>query len=161
MLRTSRQAIRLQILPCVFAAYVLQRLRNDTNLRATRERGYLRPQELSPQDLSHAFRKIVKTIAIMSVERGGIQFIYLHKQDNSKVASAESQRRAHAHATKTAHARARRQRIFQLQAARSTEAQVAAEFTLIDSLGSARRDPFASFARRLSPAEDFLLDYCK
>ncbi|KAK0377185.1 hypothetical protein CLIM01_05439 [Colletotrichum limetticola] len=95
----------------------------------------------------------------MSVERRYIQFIYVHEQDNSNVASAESQRRAHSHAATTAHARARRQRNLQYQAVRSTDVQVAADSTLIKSLRSARRDSFASFAKRFSSVEDFLLDY--
>ncbi|KAI3553834.1 hypothetical protein CABS03_09417 [Colletotrichum abscissum] len=95
----------------------------------------------------------------MSVERGHIQFIYVHEQNNSNVASAESQRRADSHAATTAHARARRQRNLQYQAVRSTDVQVAADSTLIKSLRFSREDSFASFAKRFSSVEDFLLDY--
>ncbi|KAL0776179.1 hypothetical protein CaCOL14_007466 [Colletotrichum acutatum] len=43
----------------------------------------------------------------------------------------------------------------------SIKQSAAAGSTPFGPLSSGRRDPFASFARRLSPVEDFLLDYCK
>lgn len=107
----------------------------------------------------------------MSGKRGGIRFIHSHEQETPWVTSAEARRRLHSHAARATHAKARRRRMTQHQATADgqeeghvpkkpvAEIQPAVLPTPIGTLGSGRRDPFASFARRLSPMEDFLLDY--
>lgn len=103
-------------------------------------------------------------------------FIHSHEKDTLGAKSAEARRRVHSHAAREAHARTRRQRVIQYQATKASgntwnggqcsgidaaEVQVSVISSPIALLGSGRRDPFGSFARRLSPTEDFLLDYCK
>ncbi|KAH9230913.1 hypothetical protein K456DRAFT_39204 [Colletotrichum gloeosporioides 23] len=103
-----------------------------------------------------------------------IQFIHSHEKSTLGAQSAEAQRRVHSHAARAAHAKTRRQRVIQYQATKAIrndfngkqppsraadEVQVSVISGPIAPLGCGRRDPFASFARRLSPTEDFLLDY--
>ncbi|KAF6829571.1 hypothetical protein CPLU01_07857 [Colletotrichum plurivorum] len=107
----------------------------------------------------------------MSGKRVGIRFIHSHEQETPWVTSTETRRRLHSHAARATHAKTRQQRMTQHQATAdgqeeghipekpAVEIQVAVLPTPTGTLGSGRRDPFASFARRLSPMEDFLLDY--
>jgi hypothetical protein len=112
----------------------------------------------------------------MSGKRSETQFIHSSYSRLPGVASAETQRRVHSHAAWAAHAKARRQRVIKYQAIKSgnnskderqpftktaAEVEIAVISSPIGLLGSNQRDPFASFARRLNPIEDFLLDYCK
>lgn len=115
--------------------------------------------------------------ATMSDKRCGIRFIHSHEQETVPwVTSAETRRRLHSHAARATHAKTRRQRMIQQRATTdshdssgggrpskkaATDVQVTVLPSPIGTLGSGRRDVFASFARRLSPVEDFLLDYCK
>ncbi|KAF6791673.1 hypothetical protein CSOJ01_14313 [Colletotrichum sojae] len=110
----------------------------------------------------------------MPGERSGIRFIHSHKENTPGVTSAETRRRLHSDAARATHAKRRRQRMIehqttvesrdgwdggQIPGRQSAEVQVAVVSSPIGPLGSSRRDPFASFARRFSPIEDFLLDY--
>ncbi|KAF0324549.1 hypothetical protein GQ607_008253 [Colletotrichum asianum] len=110
----------------------------------------------------------------MATRRHDIQFIHSHEKSTLGAKSAEAQRRVHSHAARAAHAKTQRQKVIQYQATKESRndcngenspARTAAENQVsvipgpIAPLGCGRRDPFASFARRLSPTEDFLLDY--
>ncbi|KAK1853586.1 hypothetical protein CCHR01_03795 [Colletotrichum chrysophilum] len=110
----------------------------------------------------------------MATIRHDIQFIHSHEKSTLGAKSAEAQRQVHSHAARAAHAKTRRQRVIQYQATKAIrndfngkqpparaadEVQVYVISGPIAPLGCCRRDPFATFARRLSPTEDFLLDY--
>ncbi|BCS30773.1 uncharacterized protein APUU_81076A [Aspergillus puulaauensis] len=110
----------------------------------------------------------------MSRKRGEVQFIHSTQLRAPGVASAEVQRLVHSHAARAAHAKVRRQRLIEYQAAKTSSGSederrpfstAAAEIAMaaipspLGLLGSDRRDPFASFARHLNPAECYLLDY--
>ena len=99
-----------------------------------------------------------------------IQFIYSSDEGRP---SADTKHLVHSHAARATHAKSRRKRLVEYQANndqkqlqhRSTPVVVEVDGSTIPSpvslLGSGHRDPFASFARRLEPVEDFLLYYCK
>lgn len=112
----------------------------------------------------------------MSRKGSEIQFIHSTQLRAPGVASAEMQRLVHSHAARAAHAKVRRQSLIEYQAVKSSsgsederrplstaaaEKAMAAIPSPLGLLGSDRRDPFASFPRRLNPAEYYLLDYCK
>ncbi|KAJ5833404.1 transcriptional regulator family: Fungal Specific TF [Penicillium riverlandense] len=111
---------------------------------------------------------------MMSGKRSEFQFIHTSQPGVPGVASAEKQRLVHSHAARAAHAKARRQRLVEYRAIKTrsgsederqpfstaaAETAIAVIPSPLGFLGSDRRDPFASFARRLNPIEDFLLDY--
>lgn len=100
---------------------------------------------------------------------------------------AKEQRKAHSHAAREAHARTRRLRMIEYQASKAIQKvesfpQVAESETitegcdilalnvheakqpvlsLLNYLGSDRKDPFSCFAREFEPIEHFLLDHCQ
>lgn len=119
-----------------------------------------------------------------------VHFIHSYSPGSKEQSSAEVQRQVRSHAARAAHAKTRRQRLARYQAKQGSvhprhqqhgdshqnqdhglqqsppsEAFIKGGHDTSSSpfqiLGSGRRDPFSSFARPLSPAEDFLLDYCE
>jgi hypothetical protein len=112
----------------------------------------------------------------MSPERNKIEFVLSSSPGSLETVSAEVQRRVHSHAARAAHAKARRQRLIEYQKLKATgvledghqalakdgvETGILVLPSPVGPLVSERRDPFASFARRLNPTEEFLVDYCK
>lgn len=114
---------------------------------------------------------------MMSERRSEPQFILSMHPGLSGAASAETRRQVRSQAARAAHAKLRRQRVITHQATSASgsshsrsrpfrgELAVRADIPVLSSpatlLGASRKDPFASFARRLISTEDFLLDYCK
>lgn len=104
------------------------------------------------------------------------EFHFIDSHPRPGATSAETQRRIHSLAARATHAKARRQRVShyqyikgssgrkdEMQPCLSVETEMKAASIPSPShlLMSYRRDHFASFARRLYPIEDFLLDYCE
>lgn len=114
----------------------------------------------------------------MADKRNQIRFIHSSHHERPGAASAQTQQQVRSQAARAAHAKARRQRTANYQAiearnrsdghpeqscssSSTTEVETSVLSSPVMLLGYGRRDPFASFARPLSPIEDFLLDYCK